>query len=234
VDLPWPFYTLDYPGYSTGANLADKLTYIEAGGYIMYGEREGVAAAYTVNGRFYASSQYVYPTENAELVQNYNMADPSLLAEEIVSGAHHVIDLDVDVAIKSMVWSYPKYDDFVIHEFTITNTGSTNLSNVHFGTRLGCWVSMKGDWFGPGTDFDEKYGWDQDRDCFYIYDDWSFNWEDESPVQFPFGPGPERGDIGDAADVLPESRISELLSCRRGRRQQIRTVAGTGCFLRAP
>jgi hypothetical protein len=111
-----------------------------------------------------------------------------------------------------MVWSYPKYDDFVIHEFTITNTGSTNLSNVHFGTRLGCWVSMKGDWFGPGTDFDDKYGWDQDRDCFYIYDDWSFNWEDESPVQWSFGPGPERGDIGDAADVLPESRISELLS----------------------
>ena len=39
VDLPWPFYTLDYPGYSTGADLNDHMTYIEAGGYIIYGER---------------------------------------------------------------------------------------------------------------------------------------------------------------------------------------------------
>ncbi len=212
VDLPWTFYSLDYPGYSTGADLWNKLTYIEAGGYIIYGQRGGVGKAYTINGRFYASSQYVYPTENAELIQNYNMADPSLLAEEIVTGAHHVIDLDVDVAIKSMAWSYPKYDDFIIHEFTITNTGSTPLSNMHFGTRLGCFVTAKGGVLGPGTDFDDKYGWDAGGNFFYIYDDWSFRWEDETPVQFSYGPGPQRGDIGDASNVMPESRISELLS----------------------
>jgi hypothetical protein len=210
VDLPWPFYTLDYPGYSTGADLADKLSYIVSGGYVLYGEREGVASAYSITGVFYASSQYTYPTANAELIQNFNMADPALLAEEIVTGAHHVKDLDVDVAIKSMVWSYPKYDDFVIHEFTITNTGANNLSNMHFGTRLGCWVTMKGEEFSAGTDFDEKYGWNETNDCFYIYDDWSFEWEDETPVPFNYGPGPQRGDIGDAADLMPDATTSEL------------------------
>jgi len=212
VDLPWTYYTLDYPGFSKGSDLSDAYSYIEAGGYIIYGEREGIAKAYTINGRFYASSQYVYPTQNAELITNYNMEDPSLLAEEIVTGAHHVIDLDVDVAHKSMVWSYPKYDDFVIHEFTITNTGSTPLTNLHFGTRLGCWVTQKGDWLGAGTENDEKYGWDEDHQLFYIYDDWSFRWEDESPIQFNYGPGPQRGDIGDAADLLPDARTHELLS----------------------
>ncbi len=213
VDLPWTFYALDYPGYSTGADLADKLTYIDAGGYAIYGEREGVGAAYTILGRFYASSQYVYPTANAELIQNYNMADPALLAEEIVTGAHHVIELDVDVSHRSMVWSYPKYDDFVIHEFTIKNTGSTTLSNIHFGTRLGTWNTVKGDWFGPGSSFDDKYGWDDMEECFYVYDDWSFSWEDEAPVSFNFGPGPTTGDIGDPADVFESgARIHELYS----------------------
>lgn len=212
VDLPWPFYTLDYPGYSTGADLWDHLSYIEAGGYIIYGEREGVALAYTINGRFYPSSRYVYPTEDAKLIKNYNMADPSLKAEEIVTGAHHVIDLDVDIYIKSMVWSYPRYDDFVIHEFTITNTGTTTLSNMYFGTRYGLWITVKGDIIGPGSNNDEKYGWDENHQLFYFYDDWSFRWEDETPLQFNYGPGPERGDIGDAADLLPNSTTHELLS----------------------
>ncbi len=124
VDLPWPFYTIDYPGHSTGSDLADKTSYIQAGGYAIYGKREGVAAAYSILGVFYASSLYTYATADATLIKNYNMANPALLAEEIVTGGHHVIALDVDIDHKSMVWSYPKYDDFVIHEFTITNTGA--------------------------------------------------------------------------------------------------------------
>jgi len=211
VDPPSQRYTIDYPGYSTGANWDDHMAYIESGGYQIYGEREGTAYAYTIGTRFYASTQYVYPTENAELITNYNLEDPALLAEEIVTGAHHVIDLNVDVSHKSMCWSYPKYDDFVIHEYTITNTGSSALTNVHFGTRLGMWITQKGDWMGPGTDNDEKYGWDESRQIFYIYDHWSFNWEDETPVQWTYGPA-SKGDVGDARNLLPEVREKELLS----------------------
>ncbi len=213
VDLPWPFYALDYPGHSSGSDLSDKPTYIDAGGYAIYGERGGVAAAHTINGRFYAAAQYMTATANATLIQNFNMEDPALLAEEIVTGGLHVIDLDVDIDHKSMVWSYPKYDDFVIHEFTITNTGATALDNVHFGTRLAIWASMRGDWLGPGDDYDDKYGWSDEHDIFYFYDDRSFIWEDETPVTFLFGPGPTTGDIGDPADITESgARDHELLS----------------------
>lgn len=201
VDLPSAYYALCYPGYSTGADLWDHLAYLVSGGYLIYGEREGEAAAYTIGSVFYPSSKYVSPTEDAELIKNYNMADPSLLAEEIATGAHHVKDLDVDVAHKSMVWSYPRYDDFVIHEYTITNTGSTDLSNLYFGIRLGCWITWKGYTDGPGDLGDEKYGWDEEHHCFYIYDDRTFHWETEVPIEFLFGPGPETGDIGDPADI---------------------------------
>ncbi len=213
VDLPWPFYSMDYPGHSTGSSQWDKPSYLEAGGYAIYAERGGVPVAHTLNGKFYASSQYMYPTADAELVQNFNLADQSIKAEEIVSGAFHLIDLDVDISHESMVWSYPKYDDFVIHEFTITNTGSDDLTNLHFGTRLAIWNTARGDILGPGDNYDDKYGWDETAGLFYVYDDRAFLWETEVPVSFNHGPGPTTGDIGDPADITqPGSKDHELLS----------------------
>jgi len=211
VDPPSQLYSMDYPGYSTGANWDDHMAHIESGGYQIYGERGSVAAAYTIGTRFYASSQFTHSTANAENVQNFNLSDPALLAEEIVTGAHHVIELDVDVAHKSMVWSYPPYDDYVIHEYTITNTGTGAINNVHFGTRQGMWITQKGEWMGPGSFNDEKYGWDASRDMFYIYDDWSFVWESEDPVNWVHGPA-SSGDVGDAINLLPETRLTELLA----------------------
>ena len=213
VDLPWPFYTLDYPGHSSGIDKSDMPSYIETGGYAIYGEREGTPAAYTITGRFATAQRYVYPTESSVLTTNYNMEDPSLLAEEIVTGSHHVISLDVDVTEKAMVWSYPKYDDFVIHEFTITNTASTPLTEVYFGIRRGIMNSMRGNWHGPGDWNDDKFGWSDAHNIFYFYDDRSFTWEDESEVTFNHGPGPTTGDIGDPNDLYESgAKNHELLA----------------------
>lgn len=213
VDLPWTYYTLDYPGYSHGADPSDRPAYIISGGYMIYGERGADNYAYSILGVFYPSSQYVYPTRNAQLIKNYNLLNLNLKAEEIFLGGHHVKDLDVDVNLKGMVWSFPKYDDFVILEISIKNTGSTLLENMHFGIRLGVWITQRGDWIGPGSDFDDKYGWDKAHNCFYFYDDRSFNWETEEPVQFNFGPGPTTGDIGDPADITdPGAKNHEIMS----------------------
>lgn len=213
-DISDPFFSIEYPGRTVGPIEGDKVSHIEGAGYIMYGEVNGVAQAYTLTTVFYASSQFAYPLANAELITNYNMADPALLAEEIVTGAHHVIDFGLDMSHKSMVWSYPKYDDFVIHEFTIKNpdTSQSSVSNLYFGPRYGVWLTMQGTEIGAGSWGDEKYGWDDEGKFFYLYDDRGFNWEDESLVFYQFGPGPERGDIGDAANLDPNVRKTELLS----------------------
>jgi hypothetical protein len=213
VDIGSQYYQLDYPGYSTGADLGDHAGHMQAGGYMIYGERDGQAKAYTISTNFYPSEQYVYATDPTRLIKNYNLADPSLPAEEIITGAHMVRDLMVEVAHRSMAWSFPRYDDFIVHEVTITNRGDTPVTNLHFGTRIGAWNNQKGDWFGPGTNNDEKYGWDEEEQVFYVYDDWSFRWEDESPIVFNYGPGPETGDIGDPADIsLANATTKELLS----------------------
>ena len=199
-------YTMDYPGYSKGTDAGDALNYCQATGYAIYAKRNDTPLAYTINTRFQPSGNYVYPLEEASLIKNYNFTDPSNKAEETVTGAHHVIDLNVDVAHKSMVWSIPGYSDFVIHEITITNTHWTTLSDIYFGMRYGVVMTLR-----SGSEYDEKYGWDEQEQVFYFYDHRRFRWEDESPIVYNFGVGPERGDIGDARDINEQgSREHEL------------------------
>ena len=148
-------YTMDYPGYTKGTDAGDALNYGQSVGYCIYGKRNDIPLAYTTTTRFQPSGNYVYPLEEAELIKNYNFTDFTDRAEETVTGAHHVIDLNVDIAHKSMVWSLPGYDNFVIHEITITNTHYTPISDLHFGLRYGIVMTLR-----SGTEYDEKYGWD--------------------------------------------------------------------------
>ncbi len=208
VDPYSQFFIVNYPGYSKGTDIEDSYNYVTGFGYTIYGVRGGVAGAYSITNRAYPDASFIYPTRATKLIKNYNLADPSIVAEEMVTGAHHVNDLDVDVSHKVMVWSYPKYESFFITELTVHNTGSTPLSDVIFGPQRGIMITEKG-----GSWDDEKYGWSETQNTFYFYDHWSFLWETEEPSVWNFGVGPERGDIGDAADIEEQgSRVHELRS----------------------
>ena len=199
-------YTLDYPGYSKGTDFSDALNYAEASGYAIYGVKDGNAVGYTVNTRFYPSSQYVSILEDEELTQNYNFTDASEPSEEYASGGQLIKDLGLEVRHKSMVWSIPKYDDFIIHQVTITNSGTSEVSDILFGMRYGLHMTER-----SGTNTDEKYGWDDERHTFYFYDDRSFNFDTESIITWNFGVGPERGDQFDARDIFESgSKYHEL------------------------
>jgi len=193
------FFTLDYPGYSKGTNVSDALNYAEAGGYAIYGVREGIPSSYTINSRFFPSGQDVFPIEEATLLKNYNFANPGISGEEIVTGGHHVNGLNVDVSRRSMVWSVPGVNDFIIHEVMITNNELSSVDSLFFGMRYGLRITQR-----SGSRGDEKYSWDPTESCFYFYDDWSFRYQDETPVTFNFGVGPQRGDIGDSRDIYQQ------------------------------
>jgi len=200
------YHCLDYPGYSKGTDISDVLNYAGAGGYAIYGVRSGVEYAYSLDSRYFPSGQDVFATEEAVLTKNYNLADISMPGEEIVTGAHHIYSLSADIRRTSRVWSYPDYDDFIIHEVEITNKKFSDLTDVYFGMRYSLYFTIR-----SNTKGDEKYGWDDENQLFYFYDDQSFSWEDESPVIFNFGVGPERGDIGDSRDIYePNSWEHEL------------------------
>ncbi|MGH7600879.1 MAG: hypothetical protein ACREOI_31360, partial [bacterium] len=200
------FHTLDYPGYSKAANIGDALNYAEAAGYAIYGVRNSTAYSYTLNSRFFPSGEHVFPIEETTLIKNYNLVDLAVPGEEIVTGGHHVNGLEVDVSRRSMVWSYSRYDDFIIHEVTITNTEFSTVSELYFGMRYGVRLTQR-----SGTRGDEKYGWDKTHNLFYFYDHQSFNFQDETPVIWNLGVGPQRGDIADSRDIRSRgSRETEL------------------------
>lgn len=193
------FHTIDFPGYSKATDVSDALNYAEAVGYAIYGIRQNVASSYTINSRFFPSGQDIFPIEEATLTKNYNLANIGLAGEEIVSGAHHVNGLNVDIGRRSLVWSYPGLSDFIIHEVTITNNELTSVDSMYFGMRYGLRMTQR-----SGSRGDEKYGWDPIEKIFYFYDHQSFNFQDETPVVYNFGVGPERGDIGDARDIYQQ------------------------------
>jgi len=206
VEVSNAFHTLDYPGYSKSADIDDALNYADAAGYAIYGLRNGVAFAYTINSRFFPSGEYIYPNKETTLIKNYNLADPSIAGEEIITGGHHVLGLEVDLKRRSMVWSYPAYDDFIIHEVTIRNVEFSMLENIYFGMRYAVRITQR-----SGTRGDEKYGWEPQQKFFYFYDERSFRFDDETPVDFNYGVGPERGDVADARDIWePGAREHEL------------------------
>ena len=190
------FHTLDYPGYSKGTNVNDALNYAEAAGYAIYGVRDKVASSYTINSRFFPSGQEVFPIEEATLTKNYNLANIGVFGEEIVTGGHHVNGLNVDVSRRSMVWSYPGLSDFIIHEVTITNNELSSIDSMYFGMRYGIRITQR-----SGSRGDEKYGWDPVEKLFYFYDHQRFNWTDELPIVYNFGP---KNDIGDARDIYQQ------------------------------
>jgi hypothetical protein len=200
------FHTLDYPGYSKGTDVNDALNYSEAAGYAIYGVRQNVASSYTINSRFFPSQQDIFPIEEALLSKNYNLKNAGLAGEEIVTGAHHVNGLNVDVSRRSMVWSYPGLSDFIIHEVTITNDDFTSVDSMYFGMRYGFLITQR-----SGTRGDEKYGWDSEQKLFYFYDHRSFVWDTEVPIVFNYGVGPLRGDIGDARDIYQQGSTEHEL-----------------------
>ncbi len=200
------FHTLDYPGYSKSTDVNDALNYAEAAGYAIYGVRDNVASSYTINSRFFPSGQDIFPTEETMLTKNYNLKNPGLAGEEIVTGGHHVNSLNVDISRRSMVWSYPGLSDFIIHEVTITNNELSNVDSLFFGMRYGFRITQR-----SGSRGDEKYAWDPTQKVFYFYDHQRFRTEDEVPIVYNFGVGPLRGDIGDARDIYQQgSREHEL------------------------
>jgi len=200
------FHTLDYPGYSKAPNIGDALNYAEAAGYAIYGVRNSTAYSFTINSRFSPSLGNIFPIEETTLIKNYNLAELAVPGEEIVTGGHHVNGLEVDVSRRSMVWSYPPYDDFIIHEVTITNPDFATVSELYFGLRYGIRITQR-----SGTRGDEKYAWEAAHQLFYFYDHRSFNFQDETPVLWNFGVGPQRGDLADSRDIrTPGLREFEL------------------------
>ena len=120
---------------------------------------------------------------------------------------------------KAMVWSLPRYDDFVIIQNTLTNTDDAAFVDFYVGR----WTQYRGAWGGdtrihdtgvgdPGP-FDNEYLWDavvSPELGFIFYDE--RNWPPgEEPIEYDIPPGDVTGDAGDPGNILEENSIDVRL-----------------------
>ena len=205
----------DYPGYTAVGDCADSFALCGHSGYAVHAKLGGTAHGYTYYSRAYPSATYMTITSPSAEIKNYGMLDQSIDAELIVTGGHYIHWVGVQLDMRHLQWSYPDLDDFIIHEYHLSNpdNATETLTDLYFSPRHSIKISLKGEDLGPGSDNDDKYGWLPEEDAFYFYDDRSFDWESEAEVSFNHGPGPQRGDMGDAADIMTgDAPTSELLS----------------------
>ncbi len=131
------------------------------------------------------------------------MEDPLIKAEEIVSGTHVLNEYGLEMHFEAMAWSYPKYDDFIIFEYTFKNTGSHQISNFRFAptAELAIAQPIMGGWRD-----DNDYEWDIDHQAFYFHDGREWDIDQQEYVSYDFGL--TGSDLGDPADIDAPASIN--------------------------
>lgn len=196
------FYKFDYPGHVLGANLEDHYGMCEWSGWMAWGDVDGVGIPFRLNMAYDPNPTHISPLEDAELITNYNMQDPSIDAEEIVTGSCLMVKFGVEMHFRALSWSYPKYDDFIIYEYTFKNTGDKDISNFRFAPTAE--VNIANPIAGGWRD-DDQHEWWPEKDAFYFHDDVLWNSQGEPVTQ---NYGLTNSDKGEPADIESPAAIN--------------------------
>ncbi len=195
------YYKFDYPGHELGSNVYDHAGWVEFSGYMAWADIDGVGFPFRVNMAYDPNPNYIAPLENTNLIKNHNLTDPSLKAEEILTGAHRIVEFGVDLRFRVLAWSYPAYSDFLIYEYTFKNTGGKNITNFRFAPTAGMRIANP----ITGRTNDDDYEWDIEHESFYFHDGVQWN-EQQQPIVQPYGL--TKSDLGEPADLGAPSAIN--------------------------
>lgn len=203
-----PIWLASYPGYfDAPSNWFNTLSN-------WAGEVEGTR--YLTNG---------WPGVNIvphTLVRNYNFTKSLTEAEEYSFETVSAVDpegtdaptIPLQVSRKRMVWSLPKYDDFIIQREVFTNVSAGTITNWYYQVAFGINISLG---IPYGISFDDEYLWDPsfrnfrtEQGNFVFYDDTSMP-PNQDPVSYDISPGDETGDRGDPGNITIQNSIDRRL-----------------------
>jgi hypothetical protein len=201
----WEFYKFDYPGHLLGADQGNHYGMCEWSGYMAWAEVDGVGIPFRVCMAYDPNPTYISAIENTQLIKNYNLENPSLLAEEIVTGANRINRYGVEMHFRAMAWSYPKYDDFIIFEYIFRNTGNHQITNFRFAPTAELSIAHPIGFNGEWRD-DDDYEWDIDHQAFYFHDGRYWDSEQDEYVNYQYGL--TQSDLGDPADLGAPAAIN--------------------------
>ena len=106
---------------------------------------------------------------------------------------------------RTMGWSIPKYDDFIIYEVSFTNVEDVPFYNfvwinVDHGEVCGAW-NHNGGTHGKHTANDVEYVYDAEHDVFVYYDAEARPHPTGEPLTYIVPPGDETQDVGDPGNI---------------------------------
>jgi len=202
---------LSYPGYYDAADMMyDGRTHGAVWTFITDGDTTNVSG-YLRPSRLAEAMQVV---EQNTLVNNYNFVQSRSEPEEYMMSAYEFNATDQDgrlgnvrIRTKSMAWSVPKYDDFIIEEYTATNNDSEPIYDFYFYYN----IPFSHEWGKPEFLNDKEYVWDEEINTFIFYDDTEWPWNEAQPNQYVIPPGNETGDAGDPGNILVSGSIDRKL-----------------------
>jgi len=160
----------------------------------------------------------VYAIQQNTKYKNYNLLDSSQ-PEEYMKGVMGSYKTDTngkrhmayELEGMTMVWSLPKYDDFILVRCRLTNTDDVPFENFYYARM----VSPEGPANPLGAVYDVEYLWDDEISeevGFIFYDDTS--WPPESKGDsaiYNIQPGTLTGDRGDPGNIeIQNSRNRKL------------------------
>lgn len=203
-----PIWLSSYPGYfEAPSNWFNTLSF-------WVGDVDGTQ---TVTGGFPGFN--VVPHT---LVKNYNFTQSLTEAEEYSFETVSAVDpegtgvpeIPLTVSRKRMVWSLPKYDDFIIQREVYTNVGAGTITNWYYNIAFGINIALGVPY---GTTFDDEYLWDPsfrnlrtEQGNFVFYDDTSMP-PNQEPVAYDISPGDVTGDRGDPGNITVQNSIDRRL-----------------------
>ncbi|MDZ7724243.1 MAG: hypothetical protein U5R06_15915 [candidate division KSB1 bacterium] len=196
------YYKFDYPGHVLGANLNDHYGMCEHSGWMAWANVDGAGTPFRVTMTYDPNPTYISPMEDSQLITNHNMQDPSVKAEEMVTGSCLIVEYGVEMHFKAMSWSYPKYDDFIIYEYTLKNTGDHDITNFRFSPTAEINIANP---IAGGWRDDDQYEWSIEHEAFYFHDD--VLWDTEgNPVTQTYGL--TQSDKAEPADIFAPASIN--------------------------
>ncbi|MBW8034912.1 MAG: hypothetical protein FVQ79_04550 [Planctomycetes bacterium] len=196
------YYKFDYPGHILGTDLTDHYGMVEWSGYMAWADVDGIGTPFRVLMAYDPVATFISFIKDTELIKNYNLVDPSIPAEEILTGAHVINEFGVEMHFKAMVWSYPKYDDFIIFEYVFRNSGGKNITNFRFAPTAALAIAQP---ILSGWRDDNDFEWDINHQAFYFHDGILWDSDDEPVVQTY---GETKSDLGDPADLDAPASIN--------------------------
>lgn len=161
----------------------------------------------------------------ATIIRNYNFVERNNLpadeqfVEEILKSDFTINDPDANTTLprirmttRSMAWSLPEYDDFIITEFTITSIEPTEiLYNLNFTLKMivspaDAPTKALGN-IPKSSRHDTEFVWDEKRQTFIFYDAGMYFEQFGGEVFQKISPGHETGDVGDPGNIYEANNI---------------------------